>query len=274
MTQSMRLDAKQAAIWDESVVPRYLSLFGEAALDMVLTANGGDFAHLGCRTGYLDAAIGARLQEGTLTGVDPSLSALERARDKSRGRPGVRFDYQQAKSAASKLPSRSFTHAMSLHPEPLPKSRVALFDEMARLLVPSGQALVALPLRGSFQEIIDFLREYSVKEDASDLARALDQASLARPTVETLSEELERAGFEYVDIDLFPTVLDFGSGDDLFGDPIFSLAILPELRTLLGRANLDEPLAHVRRALDCYFEGGSFELTVNVGSASGRRALG
>lgn len=272
MGQPTRLDAKQAAIWDESVVPRYLSLFGDAALDMVLTANGGDFAHLGCRTGYLDGAIALRLREGTLTGVDPSAPALTRARAAGQRGAGVRFEYHQGKAASSKLPSTSFTHVMSLHPEPLPRSRAALLEEMARLLVPSGQALIALPLRGSFQEIIDFLREYAVKEGATELSRALDQATLARPTVETLSGELERAGFGYVDIDLFPTVLDFRSGAAFFDDPIFTLVILPELRALLGRTDIDAALAHVRRALDCYFDGGGFELTVHVGAASGRRA--
>lgn len=270
MSAMPHLDAKQIAIWESSVVPRYLSLFGEAALDMLLTANGGDFAHLGCRTGYPDAAIAERLSEGTLTGIDPSPAALERARARGKRLGGVRLDYHLREGLSTKLPEARFTHAMTLHPEPLSQARSEVLAEMARLLVPSGQALVALPLRGSFQEIVDLLREYAVKSDAHDLSQALDQAIVARPTVESLSEELESAGFEYVDVDLWPTVIDFRSGSELFDDPLFQLVILPELEALLGKENLDDALAHVRIAIDRYWSEGGFELTVNVGCASGR----
>lgn len=268
-----RLEAKDVAAWDASVVPRYLSLYGEAALDMMLTANGGDFAHLGCRTGYPDALIAARLAEGTLTSLDPSPAALDFARAKAAGHRGVKLEYRLNAKLPTKLPSASFTHAMSLHPEPLAETRRILLAEMARLLVPSGQALVALPLRGSFQEIVDLLREYAVKNDASGMERALTDAVSARPTVESLSEEIEDAGFEHVDVDLWPTVLDFPSGREFFDDPIALLLVVPEIRSLLGISALEAPLAYVRDAIDCYWPEGGFELTVNVGCASGRRRV-
>jgi len=265
------LSVGDVATWDASVVHRYLSLFGEAALDMLLTARGGDLAHLGCRTGYPDTLFAARLGEGTLVGLDPSPAALELARKKATRTTGVSIEYRQADRLPTDLPDARFTHVVSLHPEPLPASRRALADEMARLLLPTGQALLALPMRGSFQEIVDLVREYTVKHDDVLLSRALDEAIAARPTVDSLNEELERAGFSHVDIDLWPTVIDFGSGRELFDDPIVRLAVIPELEQLLGRDDLDEPLAYVKEAIDCYWPGGGFELTVNVGCVSGRR---
>lgn len=271
MTALPHLGATDTGAWESSVVPRYLSLFGEAALDMLLTANGGDFAHLGCRTGYPNALVAQRLGEGTVTGLDRSPAALELARSKGARIAGVRMEYRLAERLPTELPGARFTHAMSIHPEPLPASRRALLAEMARLLVHHGQALLALPLRGSFQEIVDLLREYTTKHEAQDLARALDEAAAARPTVELLSEELESAGFDHVDIDLWPTVIDFQSGRELFEDPIARLVVVPELCTLLGRDELEEPLAYVKNAIDCYWPEGGFELSVNVGCASGRR---
>lgn len=265
------LGVGDVAAWDASVVHRYLSLFGEAALDMLLTARGGDLAHLGCRTGYPDTLFATRLGEGTIVGVDPSPAALKVARQKAAFIQGVRIEYRQADRFPTDLPSASFTHVVSLHPEPLPSSRRALLEEMARLLLPTGQALLALPMRGSFQEIVDLLREYTVKHDDVLLSRALDEATTARPTVDLLTEELERAGFSHVDIDLWPTVIDFGSGRELFDDPIVRLLVVPELEQLLGRDDLDAPLAYVKEAIDCYWPSGGFELTVNVGCASGRR---
>lgn len=274
MTGFPQLGPSDVGAWESSVVPRYLSLFGEAALDMLLTANGGDFVHLGCRTGYPDLFVAERLAEGTLTGVDASPAALELARAQGTRIADVTLDHRLAERLPTELSAGRFTHVMSLHPDPRPAARQALLLEMARLLVPHGQALVALPLRGSFQELVDLLREYTVKHDAHELARALDEAIAARPTVELLSEELERAGFDHVDVDLWPTVIDFRSGRDLFDDPVARLLVVPELRILLGQDDLEAPLAYVRAAIDCYWPDGDFELTVNIGCASGRRLAG
>ncbi len=271
MNLSSGLGVSDVTTWDASVVHRYLSLFGEAALDMLLTARGGDLVHLGCRTGYPDTLLAARLGEGTLIGLDPSPAALDLARKKAAVARGVSIEYRQAGKLPTELSAASFTHALSLHPEPLPTSRRALLEEMARLLAPTGQALLALPLRGSFQEIVDLLREYTVKNDDVLLSRALDEAVAARPTVDSLNEELERAGFSHVDVDLWPTVIDFGGSRELFDDPIVRLLVIPELEHLLGRDDLDEPLAYVKEAIDCYWPSGGFELTVNVACASGRR---
>lgn len=270
MAAPRRLDAKQASSWDRDIVPRYLSLFGEAALDMFVVAQAGDIAHLGCRTGYPDTAFADRLAQGTLTGLDPSPAALELARAKASPRAGRKLDYRTSEKLPTSLPSASFTHALTLHPEPHAAKRRALLGEMARILLPNGQALVALPMRGSFQEILDLIREHAVRVVAPDLERAIDEAILARPTVESLEGELESAGFQHIDIDLWPTLLDFQSGDELFDSALMKLVVIPELRSLLKRDELDDALAHARRAIGRYWPEGGFELTVNVGCASGR----
>ena len=75
---------------------------------------------------------------------------------------------------------------------------------MHRVLAPTGQALLAMPLRGSFQELGDLLREYALKLDEASVAAAVDRATLGRPTVEMLGAELEDAGFHFVDVGLSP----------------------------------------------------------------------
>jgi SAM-dependent methyltransferase len=52
-----------------------------------------------------------------------------------------------------------FSHAFSIHPASHKKGRLDLFQEMLRLLYPGGQALIAMPLKGSYQEIADLFRE-------------------------------------------------------------------------------------------------------------------
>jgi SAM-dependent methyltransferase len=181
-------------------------------------------------------------------------------------------DYRVVEDGAPvPLPAAAFSHALTMHPLANPDDRGQLFAEMARLLAPHGQALIAMPLRGSFQEILDLIREFGVKVDDHIASGAVERAAQLRPTVEIMTTELEQAGFDYVDVTLRPATLSFQSGRDFFEDPIARLLILPELRLDLGYPDVDRALAYVRDAIDRYWSDGTFELTVNVACASGRR---
>ena len=51
MNLGAALSAAEAAMFEDSVVPRYLSFFGGLASEMLLAAPSAQIAHLGCRTG-------------------------------------------------------------------------------------------------------------------------------------------------------------------------------------------------------------------------------
>jgi hypothetical protein len=128
-----------------------------------------------------------------------------------------------------------------------------------------------MPLRGSFQEIGDLLREFALKHESDEVSKAVEAALLIRPSVEMFGAELEEGGFHYVDVEMRTHLLKFQSGRDFFEDPITRFLILPEVRLNLGLTDPERPLAYVREAIDKYWSEGTFELTVNVGCASGRR---
>jgi hypothetical protein len=129
-----------------------------------------------------------------------------------------------------------------------------------------------LPLRGSFDEVFDLLRECALKNELAELTNVLDSTLKHRPTDDALGRELERAGFEYVDVDLRLRTLRFASSRDFFEDAVARLLVLPEVRADLG-LEIEEPLAYVREAIGKYWSGTEFELTVNVGVVSGRRRV-
>jgi SAM-dependent methyltransferase len=158
-----------------------------------------------------------------------------------------------------------------MHPIVDASERGALFAEMARLLYPDGQALLALPLRGSFQEIGDLFREYALKNDDGEFGRVVEEAMANRPTIEMLSEELEVFGLEDVDVAVRQTSLWFDNGRALIEDPVCRLLIFPEYRHNLGIAELGRAPEYLRDAVDHYWSETRFELTVNVGCASARR---
>lgn len=266
-----RLGPAEAAIFETFVVPRYLAVFGELAVEMLAEGEEAQVAHLLCRTGYPDRGVAARLPGAHVYGCDPSPSAVELARAKASTMRDLVADYRVATSIPVPLPSAAFSHALCLHPLLKREDRALLHHELARVLAPHGQAVVAIPMRGSFQEIIDLLREFALKEETPELTQAVEQAAAARPTMEALGAELEEAGFNYVDVELKTFTLDFQSGRAFFEDPVTRLLVLPDLRSTLAVARPDEAFAYVREAIDKYWSEGAFTLTVNVGSVTGRR---
>ncbi len=269
---SVHLGPVEAAVFETFVVPRYLSLFGELALELLVESDEARVAHINCRTGYPDGAIALKLPGAHIIGVDGSPAALELARAKSATTPEMVSSYRLCEELPTALPSFAFSHALSLYPMPGREERGRLLGELARLLGPHGQVIVAMPLRASFQELIDLLREYALKHDDGEVLRAAERAALMPPTVEELAADLRSADFAFVDVGLRTATLCFQSGRDFFEDPVARLLILPELRHGLGeRPARERALGYVRDAIDKYWSESTFDLTVNVGCATGRR---
>ena len=268
------LGGAEAAILETFVVPRYLSLFGEFALDLIAESDEARVAHVNCRTGYPDRGFARRLHGAHVIGVDASSAAIELARAKAATMPGMVMSYVVSADLATELPASAFSHALTLHPTIRPEERGRLVAELARLLAPYGQGLIALPMRGSFQEIMDLFREYALKFDDSEFGHSVERATASRPTVEILSQELEDAGFDFVDVELRTSTLTFQSGRDFIEDPVSRILVVPDLRLALARADISKPLNYVRDAIDKYWSEAPFELTVHVGCGTGRRVAG
>lgn len=263
-----------AAVFETFVVPRYLRHFGDLLLEMMAPpANPGDavIAHIGCRTGFPEREIVELIGPTRLVGTDPSLAALELARAKAAAVPELAADFRIFEGFPSPLPDASFTHAVILHPPGRPDSLSYFLQDAARTLVNGGQIIVALPLRGSFVEIADLLREYALKYDVKRVHDAVDVAMMFRPTPESLADVLEGLGFVDVEVDFRAVGIPFEGGRDLFEDPTTRLLLLPEWETnlALDDATLGTALHYVRDAVDHYWAEGGFELTLHVGCACG-----
>jgi SAM-dependent methyltransferase len=265
------LEAQSVPVFETFVVPRYLATYGLTTLELLIPCENALLAPIGCRTGFPDEVICRCMPGATVVGFDPSEPALELARTKGALLHEVEFDYRMTEEIPLDVPEMSFTHALSIVPLLGPEQRVMLLQEMYRVLAPGGQALFSLPLRGSFQEVSDLLREYALKHDIGEVTKALEANINARPTVETLCEGLEDAGFEEVDVEVRPMTLSFSSGRDFMEDPTSRLMVIPDLELSLGISDLVAPMKYVREAIDLYWSEGDFELTVNVGCASARR---
>ena len=269
-----KLSPADAAIFETFVVPRYLSLFGDLMLEMLLAGNAARVAHLGCRIGYSDLKIYERIDQAEIIGFDFSIPALELARNKAAVRGADGIEYRVEEDGLDGIDAQQFTHVVALHPILKADERLELFKQVRRLLCPGGQALIALPLRGSFQEVLDLYREYALKYDDTDFSKAVELAIAARPSIESLSEELETVGLDDVDIEIRQTSLPFDSGRAFAEDPVNRLLIQPEIRSWLGVSDVVKPLEYVRDAIDKYWSESKLELSITVACASARVPLG
>ena len=264
------LGPEDAAIFETFVVPNYLALFGERLVETIAPGRDARVCHLHCRTGYPDRLLLDKLPNAHVYGCDTSEHAIELARAKAKTLDGFVSDYRVIDGQITPFPAGAFSHGFTMHPLAAPAERRTLLEELARIVAPRGQALVAMPLRGSFVEIADLLRECALKNELTELTNAVEAAVQLRPTDELFKRELEVVGFEFVEVDVRSRTLRFESGRQLFEDPATRLLLLPEFRVNLNMPD-DRPFAYVREAIDKYWSDGTFELTVNVGVVSGRR---
>lgn len=267
------LSAADAALFETAVVPRYLSFFTSLLIDMMLPYEPARIVNIGCRNGYPDALVAEKMKNAAIVGVDSSSAALDLARTKAGLLSGAQASYTVSDGLPVPLPDASFTHAFALHPICRPNERAELMTELRRLLVPGGQALLGLPLRGSFPEISDMGRECVLKQDMANLGGALDVAAASRPTMETIASEMEAVGLTDVDVDIQMIAVSFNSGREFLEDAIARLMVFPEAMALIEAQPmvLDSLRRYINHAISKYWSEGVFELTVNVGCASARR---
>lgn len=265
------LGPEDVVAFETQAAPRYLSFFAERLVGMLAPSPDARVCHLQCRTGFPDQLLLTKLPGAHIYGCDSSEHAVELARAKAR-EAGMTADYRVVDVPPLPFPGGAFSHAFTIHPLAAPAERKLIVDELARLLAPQGQALVAMPLRGSFAEIADLLRECALKTEVPALNAAVEAAVQLRPTEEELRGELAAAGFDFVDTELVARTLKFSSGRELFEDAATRLLLLPEfLANAEVELDVGKAFSYVRGAIDKYWSDGSFELTVNVGVASGRR---
>jgi SAM-dependent methyltransferase len=251
------------------VAPRCRALFEERFLEPMTLEDEALVLHLGCRTGFHDEELAARAGASALVGVDASPEAIALAAAGSGAAEG-RFAYH-ASALPTQLPDASFSHAVSLYSLALQGDDWGgLVHEAARLLKPGGQLLLALPLRGSYGELLDLLREYAFASGDDEVARVIAAAAAGRPNIEQATELLEDMGFDDVDIAMHRLKLEYAGGQEFLDDPVTRLLFEPHLGALAPQ-DPGAAVEHVRQALACYWSELPFELSLTLGYISARR---
>lgn len=265
-------DERDVAALVGEVLPKYLCFFANLAVDRLILAPKAAVATMGVLGSSVVDAVAERLPSAVIQCFEPSQAAVHAAIDRTNSAP-TQVDVEAVATLPIKRPDASFTHVVAVHPIVGRADRIRLTRELFRVLVPGGQLLLTLPLRGSYPEIADMLREYALKHDVAAMAEAIEVGLQARPTPETLSEELDAVGFWDVDVEVELLSVPFDTGRDFAQHPLFRLIVGPEIAALLDRPadEMGPALEYAKLAVQNYWSEGQFDLTVNIGCVNARK---
>ena len=265
-------DEQDVAALASEVLPKYLCFFANLAIDRLILAPRAAVGAMGVLGSAVVDGVSERLPSAVIQCFEPSIAGVRAAVDRTSSASNT-IEVEALATLPIQRPDSSFTHVIAVHPIIGRAERILLTRELFRVLVPGGQMLLTLPLRGSYPEIADMLREFALKHDSTEMGEAVEIGAHARPTPETLSEELDEAGFWDVDVDVELLSVPFDTGRDFALHPLFRLIVAPEISALLGlpENEVGPAIEYAKLAIQNYWSEGQFDLTVNIGCVNARK---
>jgi ubiquinone/menaquinone biosynthesis C-methylase UbiE len=273
--RSLKIE-KLARIYDDEIAPVWGTRFGKMLLRNLAVPARGQVLDVSCGTGYPTIEILRRMSDGSrLIAIDASSAMLDVARRKIAelgplGKKGVFF---RTESAVPKLSFADDVYDLvvcNLGLSEMPSIDVAQRD-FARVAKHGGEVRCTLPLAGTFQEFHDLYREVLIKHDKHEALDRLDQHIARYPTVEKVERCMRNAGLAGA-IDVEEFTLLFKSSREFFFAPVIEYGPLSEWKEIAGSGQeMQDVFWYIKEAIDAYFEGRPFQVTVTAGCLAGKK---
>lgn len=270
--QTATTTAKDAALFDAHVVPRYSSLFGRLLLGALPARERLQVLDVGCGTGHPSLQILSRLGEGgRVIAMDRDAALVDLARRKALDASGRRIFFQVAGAEELSFGDEVFdvvTGNLALASFREPERALA---EIRRVLVKGGRLLLTHPLAGTFEEVFDIFSEVALRSDDNELSARVDRILGGYPTPSMLEAVAANAGFEDARVITEEFQLPFESAARVFDDPMMRFIGAPTWQWIAGSgADAAKILDEAARTLDTYFGSGPLTVRVNAGLLSAR----
>ncbi len=267
---------KLARIYDDEIAPVWGTRFGRMLLRNLAVPAKGQVLDVSCGTGYPTIEILRRMQDGSrLIAIDASSAMLDVARRKVAdmgplGKKGVFF---RTESAVPKLSFADDVYDLvvcNLGLSEMPSLEVAVRD-FARVCKHGGEVRCTLPLAGTFEQFHDLFREVLIKHDKHEALERLDQMIERYPTPEHVERCMKSAQLSgKLEIEEF-TLL-FKSSREFFFAPVIEYGPLAEWKEIAGNGQeMQDVFWYIKEAIDAYFEGRPFCVTVKAGCLIGTK---
>jgi ubiquinone/menaquinone biosynthesis C-methylase UbiE len=261
---------------DAEVWPVYAGRFAALALGALEVRPQARVVEVGAATGLLTVELARRFDEGTrITGFEETAAwlALARARvdadERARGRITLEAGTPAALPVADAMADVAISNlAAAEAPDPAAAAR-----EMARVLVPGSQAILTVALRGSWAEFLDVYRDVLREQGRRESLATLERYVASLPDGDTAARWLEAAGFRDVEVALQRWEILFKTAREFFFSPLVELGPLSRWKQIAGRGDeMQDIFFFTKEAIDAYFEGTVFPVTVVGAVVKGRKA--
>jgi arsenite methyltransferase len=267
---------KLARIYDDEIAPVWGTRFGKMLLRNLAVPDRGQVLDISCGTGYPTIEILRRMNEGSrLIAIDASSAMLDVARRKISelgplGKKGVFFRTE------SPVPKLSFADDVydlvvcNLGLDEMPSLEVALRD-FARVAKKGGEVRCTLPLAGTFQEFHDLYREVLIKHDKHEALERLETHCAHYPTMDHVERCMRSANLQgHLEIEEFSLL--FKSSREFFFAPVIEYGPLADWKEIAGGGQeMQDVFWYIKEAIDAYFDGRPFQVTVKAGCIIGKK---
>lgn len=255
---------------DAVVAPQYGARFAQGLLDALPQGDRLQVLDIGCGTGQISFRMLERLGNSSrVIAVDHDAGLIALARQRGFGDIGRRLFFKTEDAEALSFGEGVFDAVVAHLLYRDLADREAAVREMHRVLVPGARLLLTTPLRGTFAEVFEMLRERAVANGDQMLAKQVDQLIGRDPSTTELEKVVRDAGFTQVELQQTSFRLSYANVEALFSDRLLETIAFPEWREMVGA----EALLDVERRLRVYFEQGALSLTVQAGRLIAHRGV-
>ncbi len=263
-----------ALVYDSVVVPRWSSLFGRILLSRMPTSGRVQVLDVGCGTGHPAYDAMRRLGEGSrVIAIDRDAALVDLARRRALDDAGTRIFFKVEPVERLSCGDEVFDLVIGNLVLGSLDDETAALGEIRRVLVPGGRVLLTRTLAGTFEEVLDMLRDVALRHDAAEVTRRIEVVAARYPSGASLAAQVRASGFTQVDVSEEELRLPFRNARELFGDALLRVIAMPEWRWICGMGEgAQELLGEAERTLDTYFGGGPVSLTVRAGVVEARTA--
>jgi hypothetical protein len=126
---------------------------------------------------------------------------------------------------------------------------------------------------GTWREFLDVYSDVLVRLRRQDLGEALTAYGKSFPEPEALARQMEAAGMGKVAVETTHWELVFRTGREFFYAPVIELGPLARWKDIAGKGPaMQDIFLAVKEAIDTYFAGSAFGVSVVAGIFSGTKA--